>query len=321
MNRPKRAVSWLYRPSAALGVFLTASFSLIVRGDTTANWTRFLHHGLLPPGVPLVLAYVKEDNYTLSAVGWYRYTEGRDPIVLHGKKEPDDMFRPVVHYEVGLEGKTKWKRIHAEAEQPRSETITVSPEQPIATVIVKMEPFRKWLGIYRYGRLLLENGDAAIFEIDDLLPERDANHDTDFKEDFLPGDAAEDRQGFGATWVSERAHLISLTSVGDRLIAELLFIASSSEDVNLEGTRTLDGDFWPKVTFQVANADRRWKTIGQSQHSGTATSLLIPSGKAERIRVLLTDYKPLVGKFKYGRIVFSNAEAAVFSIDLLVPNK
>jgi hypothetical protein len=79
----------------------------------------------------------------------------------------------------------------------------------------------------------------------------------------------------------------------------------------------VDGDFWPQVGFQVTNSGEEWKTIGKSRPNGVATVLQIPMGSAERMRVLLTDFKPVIGKYKFGRIVFSSGHSAVFSLSLL----
>lgn len=57
--------------------------------------------------------------------------------------------------------------------------------------------------------------------------------------------------------------------------------------------------------------------MGEDLPNGAATVLQVPMGGAERMRVLLTDFKPLIGKYKFGRIVFSSGHSAVFSLGLL----
>jgi hypothetical protein len=140
----------------------------------------------------------------------------------------------------------------------------------------------------------------------------------DFKEIVFQSDEDKRKRGFADTWIGGPAEFVSVISFGGRLIGEFVF-AASSKAVVIEGTRTPDGDFWPKGTFQVGNYDKAWKTIGKSQHSGNGESLEIPGGKSERIRFVMTGYKPVIGKFKYGKIVFSNGQSVVFSIDLLNP--
>lgn len=311
----------------AIGVALFVVLSSFTsrRGDAR-DWSRWLTDANAfahTPGIPFVVSYVEHKADVLSvplgAFCWFRYTVGTDPVTLHGEKRPDGTFEPIVKYEVATEDKTKWKQIRADIEQHTSETIVVNPDNPVVKLWVDMEPFRKTIGVFRYGRLVLENGDAAIFEIEDLLPTADARDETDdYKEVVFQPDDEKKKEGFADAWLAEPANLFSVISFGNLLIGDFTFEAQPKA-VSLQGTRTLDGDFWPKATFQVANSDHVWKTIGKSQHSGTPVTLEIAGGKAERIRILLTDYKPLIGKFKYGKVVFSNGQSGVFSIDLLNP--
>jgi hypothetical protein len=303
-------------------VFSWLFLSLTVRAEYGDSWIRFLVNAEQfqnRPGVPFAIAVTRYRDYTLSATAWYRYIQGGDPVVLHGKKESQGLFRPILNYEVAMEDKTKWKRLPAE-EQANSDSITVSPENPIARLEMTMEPFRSCIGIYRYGRVLLENGDAAIIGMEDLLPTADARGKTgDFREDVFGGDLRMRQQGFKDPEPTNPAHLSSVTSLGGRLIGDFIFVPRSEKPVILDGTKTIDGDFWPKVTFQVGNDDQRWETIGKSQRDGVSASLEIPSGKGETVRVVLTDYKPFIGKYKYGRVTFSNGESGVFYLELLDP--
>jgi hypothetical protein len=185
-----------------------------------------------------------------------------------------------------------------------------------------MEPYRKTIGIYTFGRLMLENGDSATFEIDDLLPTIAGRDDSDnFRTLAFQTADQKRKQGFRDEWISQPADLMFYTSVGGRLIGDFLFHNRSRQGIRVEGRTTPDANFWPKVVFEVANADGNWHRIGKSENAGIVRTLEIASGKSEAMRVLLTIYKPLVGKFKYARIVFSNGQAGVFSLDLLDPNK
>jgi hypothetical protein len=307
----------------AAGIAVLGAFSPVIgRAEAAHGWVRFLVNAdqlKNRPGVPFVIASTSYDDHALSATAWYRYTQGRDPVILHGKKDADGLFRPIVTYEVAMEHKTEWKKLPAD-EQSDSDTVSVSPESPIARFRVSMEPFRSCIGIYRYGRVVLENGDAAILEMEDLLPTADARGRTgDFREDVFGGDLKMRQEGFKQVAPDAPAHLSSVTSLGGRLIGDFIFVPRSEKPVTLEGARAIDGDFWPKVTFQVGDADQQWKTIGKSQHNDVSATLKISSGKVETIRVLLNNFKPLIGKYKYGRLIFSNGESGVFYLDLLDP--
>jgi hypothetical protein len=294
-------------------------FPLASSGGPGDGWARFLvpiGHGPAP-GIPLTLRSLGCD-VTVSADGWYCYTQGRDPVVLHGQNETDRrLFRPVVTYEISTD-KDKWRRLRPDDEQSRSDSVTVSPDNPIINVTIDMEPFRGWIGTYRYGRVVLENGDADIIELEDLLPTADARDAAgNFKEDVAFGGAML-RHEFKLPRPNDPAVLSKVISLGGQLVGEFIF-SSRLEAVSLKGTRTLDGDFWPTATFYAGNSLTEWKEVGKSQNSGTSATLQITSGKAETLRILLTDYKREMSKYKYGKIVFPNGQSTIFYLDLLDP--
>jgi len=298
----------------------------LTTGASEASWVRSVipvgHGPEDSPGLPLVIADYKGDvGMTFSATGWYRYIQGRDPVVLHGKKQTDGLFQPVATYEVATQDRTKWKAVPRALEQPRSDTVTVSPENPIITVTLDMEPFRRWIGTYRYGKIILENGDSAIVDLEDLLPPPSARDAMgNFKEDVFGGRSVSKQHLFKKVVPEAPADLSVVTSLGDRLTGDFIYyVPRSAKSVSLEGTRTTDGDFWPRVTLQVGKSDKDFKTIGESQNNGTPSTLHVTPGKAERVRVLLNNYKPLIGKYKYARIVFSNGDSGVFYLERLNP--
>jgi hypothetical protein len=170
------------------------------------------------------------------AICWDRYTVGTDPVILHGKRRPDGAFAPSVVYEVAIEGKTKWRKIHAVGNSPHDESVVVNPENPVVELWVNLQPFQKYLGVSRYGRLVLENGDAAVFEIEDLLPTVDAQGDKhDYKASPLQTDDDKREEGFAESWLEEPGTLLTTVSLGDRLTGEFLFEAPPTKSVSLVG--------------------------------------------------------------------------------------
>src|SRR5438477_11193788 len=139
------------RHTAVLIAFLGALISVTSSGVPGGGWARLLVPiGHDPaPGVPLTIRGFGFADAMLSAEGWYCYTQGRDPVVLHGQKEADRrFFRPVVTYEIATEDKTKWRKLNVESEESHSDTVTVSPDNPTVNVTIDMEPFRGWIGTY-----------------------------------------------------------------------------------------------------------------------------------------------------------------------------
>jgi len=300
-----------------LAIFVT----LVSSGICSAEWVRFSAGRPSDwPGVSFgFLSFQGGQKSGLSADAWYRYIVGRPPVTLHGKREADKMFRPRVTYQVAVEGKTKWKEIRSDIEQPGAETITVDPEHPGIAIVINMEPFRGSIGVYRYGRVTLENDDSTVFVIDDLLPTMDEseNGDGDFKIEIIQSEKEKRREGFTDQWLAEPAKLAAVTSMGGRIIGDFVYSNRTREAIRLSGFRTLDGDFWPTTALQAANATSEWKTIGQSSDNGIASMLEVASEKSEKIRVFLTEYKPFISRYRFGRIVFSNGSAGIFTLESL----
>jgi hypothetical protein len=274
------------------------------------------------PGVPFAISYIRYDSGLTSvpfvALCWFRYTVGADPVTLHGKKRPDGRFAPSVTYEVAVDGKTKWRKLQSEDASRDNESLVIGPENPVVELWVDMQPFLKYLGVSRYARLVLENGDAAAFEIEDLLPTVDAQGDShNYKASPLQVDDVKREEGFAESWLGESATLLSIISLGGRLTGEFLFEAPLTKSVRIVGGRTLDGDFWPQADLQVTNSGEEWKTIGKPPPHGVPTVLEIPMGSAGKMRVPLTDFKPVIARYKFGRIVFSSGDSAIFSLSLL----
>jgi hypothetical protein len=299
-----------------LGIFVSRTTS-----GAPNSWARLLvpiGHGP-SPGVPLTIRAYTYKDAMLSADGWFCYTQGRNWITLHGQKNDDGRsFRPIVTYEIATEGKTKWTRLRVESEPSHPDTVIVGPNNPTVNVTIDMEPFRGWIGVYRYGRVILENGDAGIIELEDLLPTANASDaDGNFKEDIVAGGAML-RHRFKLPRANDPAVLSNVISLGGQLVGEFIFDAGP-ETVSLEGTRTLDGDFWPSVRLEAGDSDKDWKQIGKSPANGTSATLRMSGGQAEIMRVLLNDYKSMLKENKLARIVFSDGRSCVFYLDLLDP--
>ena len=91
--------------------------------------------------------------------------------------------------------------------------------------------------------------------------------------------------------------------------------------VALKGTETSDGGFHPSVVNQVGNAENgEWKTIGRLVANGEARILAVPAHtRTKLLTVELDSFVPMIGKFKYGRLLLENGESAIFELNYLRP--
>jgi hypothetical protein len=302
-----------------LAVVLSAAIAWTSQAASEHAWGRTLPNTQSVPGMPLTIGTFACDGNALSATASYSYVKGRPPTILHGKKENTGFFRVVVSYEVATSGKSGWQKLFPGIKQDSVESTAVGPEHPLIFVSFNMDPFRKWIGIYRYGRIILENGDTAVIALEDLLPTARARGVSgNFKEDVAGGDYRMRLEGTHPARAGDPAVMADVISLGGRLMAEFIYDGGSN-GIFLEGTRTLDGDFWPTVSIEVGKSLDEWQKIGTSYGNGTVATLPIPSETAQPIRVDLTECKPFIGDYKYGKLIFSNGTSAVFYLGILDP--
>lgn len=291
-------------------------------GNGASDWARPvvpIGHGP-DPGIAFTIRGYRFSDAQLSADGWLCYIQHRDPVTLHGQQGiKPGWFRPIITYEVAIEGKTSWRQIRVEKEQLPFDTVTISPENPMINVSIDLEPFQEWIGTYRYGRVLLENGDAAIVALEDLLPTGDAcNTGGNFKQDVSQGSGGILKHEFKLPRSNDPAVLSNIISLGGQLIGEFIF-APQTETISLSGTRTLDGDFWPLATLYGGNSVTDWKEIGKPENKGKPGTLEIGIGKAETFRISFSKNKDEISKYKYCKVLFPSGQSLVFYADLLAP--
>ena len=302
-----------------LSIFLATS-GFGVNDDTNSNWSRYANWSRavahsIEPGVPFTVVATTSIDGRLSAGCAYRYIAGSAPTVLHGTSSANGDLSPFVTYEVATQDRMKWKTVAKFTESQNPATIEVNAANPTALLHVDMEPFRPTIGKFRWGRVVLENGQGAIFAIDDLLPTGNgpAAGTGDFKQDINDLDPRRFESSF---------ELVAVTSFSNRIVGDFIFIGNSRvSSTEIKGTKTQDGDFWPDVTFHAGNSDQSWQALEKStKQQGTPTSLKVSNqGTLPPLRVALDGYKQAFGRFKYGKIIFSGGEFAVFKIEDLKP--
>lgn len=302
-----------------LGIVLSAAIAWPSRAASEHAWGRTLPNTQPVPGMPLTIGTFACDGHALSATASYSYAEGRAPTILHGKKEAAGFFRVVVSYEVATNGKSGWQKLYPEIKQVGVDSMMVGPEDRLIFISFNLDPFRNWIGIYRYGKIILENGDSAVIALEDLLPTASARGVSgDFKEDVAGGDYRMRREGTQAPRAGDPAVPADVISLSGSLIAEFIYDGGSNGTI-LEGFQNLDGDFWPEVSIEVGRSIDDWQKIGTSKGNGAVATLQIPSETARPIRVNLTECKRFIDDYKYGKLIFSNGTSTVFYLEILNP--
>lgn len=278
------------------------------------NWDRDVVESATGQNIPVMPFYVgvtTSIDGRLFALCGYKYVKGTKTVTLRGRRDSDGNFWPAVSYEVATIGKTKWRIISKSNLPGDPDTASISSDVGKTPLYVDMEPFKALIGDTRWGRIVLENGDAAIFALEDLLPPGDRRG---AGRDF--NDVVDDRL---QTQFGSSAILHSVSSARDHLNGVFVYTRSPSP-TTLEGATTLDADFWPSVTLYAGNSDKDWHPIGVSRHEGSPASIQCSEkGSPAVLRVSLDAYKSEIGRHEYGKIVFSDGSFAVFLISNLNP--
>lgn len=295
---------------ACSGVFVTSCFGAAGAND---NWSRTVVDRM-PPGIPFAILTITSIDGHITAGCGYQYRDGERALVFRGTKHSGNEFSPLVNYEVATEGLDSWKTVGKSLEAKNPEMLTFSVTNSRGLFDIDLDPFRSSIGKYRWGRVVLENGDSAIIEIDNLLPPGDspAAASGSFKQNLVDLDP----RRFGSSFA-----LISIVSLPKQLIGNFVYIAGSEGSfVEIKGTQSSDGDFWPSVTLEVSNLGKDWQTIEKlAQNPNVVELKIFHTNPLKTLRVSLAPYKPLSDKFRYGKIVFSDGNFAIFELANLKP--
>jgi hypothetical protein len=291
---------------------MVAVLVLRAHAEATADWVRQTVDEL-DAGTPFIIVSTTSSFGHLSAGAIYRWVNKKGPVTLNGRKDSHGDFWPAVSYELEIEGGKKWKVIAGNSPELPT-TVTFDVENPKGRLTVDMEPFRSSIGKFRRGRVVLSNGEAAEIMLDDLLPTAErAGASGNYRKYVTDPDPTR----FGSLFA-----LVSTTAFSNHLFGDFVFVGTQGTFVELRGTKTADGDFWPIVTFQSGDGDDKWRTVGSSDNNhAKETTLRLSANEALRpFRVPLDVYKAYRKRFKYARLVFPDAEvAAVFQMSDLEP--
>jgi hypothetical protein len=265
------------------------------------------------PKVPFLIMTTSLIDDHLSAICAYQFVEGNAPLTLHGTKDSDGDFSPFVSYEIATKGTTEWKEI-AKFESKNPVAIEIGSSNPRMGLHVDMDPFRPHIGKSHWGRVVLENGQATIFSLEDLLPTgNNPDKDGNFKQ--FTNDVEAKRLGSSYS-------MISVTSLSNQLVGDFIFIGGAKGScVKIKGAATNDAVFWPSVTLQAGNSNHDWKTLGKSNNQKIEILQdFCNRSPWSEFRVALDPYKLVTNDFKYGKIIFSDGSFAVFELAKLKPH-
>jgi hypothetical protein len=300
------------RSYQATTVGAVAVIVFAMRSFGSPDWSRDVEYSVDDTKTSFAILSTSSTHGQLSAHCAYHYLNEKGPVVLRGTIDSDRRFWPFVSYEVETPDKKKWRPIGKSTETKNPVTVQFDSDNQKDLFLVDMEPFRSVIGKFRRGRLVLANGETSEFMIDDLLPTGGSvDVDGNFRQDITDPNP----KRFGSIF-----SLVSVTSLSNRLVGDFIFCGAQGTFTEVKGAKTIDGYFWPFVTFQGGNTDYDWQTLGKAAIPGTPSSLRSTGrGPWKPLRVPLDVYKTRQGQFKYGKLIFADGDIAVFQIADLKP--
>jgi hypothetical protein len=166
---PRMVASLLRRVLICVAYASTAArFSLYAEG-----WTRGREIGTFPhaevPFEPFVLSVWGGDGTHVDGVCSY-YNVKSSSVEIGGQETPSGEFYPDLLYEIS-NGDGDWETLVApSASIGKRITTIVEPRTKSRPLKVNLDMFLPFIGKVKYGRVVLQTIESAVFRIDELQP-------------------------------------------------------------------------------------------------------------------------------------------------------
>jgi hypothetical protein len=91
-------------------------------------------------------------------------------VGLHGIQLKNGDFYPTVKLFVA-DASDKWTAIESSSQRGQKASVVVKPRaEPEKTLKIDLDPFLPYIRKYKLGRIAIETGESAVFELSQLLP-------------------------------------------------------------------------------------------------------------------------------------------------------
>jgi hypothetical protein len=119
---------------------------------------------------PLGVAGISEFDGNLTGVCVYLPADGKTSASVGGTKAADGKLWLTAIAQVASDYRAVWMTVGKCPGGGEDARITLSTDDREANWLVNLNAFRPWAGKYRYGRVVLDNGLSAAFELKHILP-------------------------------------------------------------------------------------------------------------------------------------------------------
>jgi hypothetical protein len=159
-------------PSLCTAVLLIFAVTSLAAERAGESWTEGVsytpmpgqHH---PPFETIGWGSDGSQLFGLLIYKYRRYPDDSPPATLHGKQR-DDWFWPNVTFQVSCSWRGPWKTI-GRSRQGR-ETLGIDRARGYAGLKTDLDVFKPYIGKLECGRIVVESGEAATLDINNLVP-------------------------------------------------------------------------------------------------------------------------------------------------------
>ena len=294
-------------------------------GAGTDSWVRRASgcYTIEPPYEPFMMDTIGSTNGHLVGTASYRDYRGTHlPVTMEGSVDSGGRFWPNVTAQVANDMKGEWKSIETPSRHGEAAIFTVTSDSPNLMLHLDLDAFQPFTGKMQFGRMLLKNGMAASFRLDDLVSPQAKktsaeSHDSrKWSREMIFG-GPPDPLTAGSPFV-----IATVFGTGNHVEGLFgYFDLKGAPSIAVDGTETADGRFWPYMVAQVAHDYRGvWMVLGESSTEGKSSTLTIqPQDSKTMLYVDLDIFRPMVGKFRYGRVVLRSGISAAFELKDILP--
>lgn len=315
---------------------------LLIPGDTNAKGGSYWVRGVVRaakfvPGKDaretFQLQVIRSDNDVLTGLAVLTREISKDharhaPIDVQGV-EREGRFWPDLRAEISGDLDQGWHEVVLPKPIGERTIRHIAADTLGEALFINLGAFRPHIGREHYGRLLLPNGEAATFYLDNLRPPekvpetwtrggmgaREEIHPTAYEATFLVPAKEQERKTLC---------LISVEGETGRVTGSFSYVSLTGRLPTIEEqVDDYKEPTWPPATLQVAHDyNKIWTTIATASNPSEMVDLKGPPEVALRLQIGLDAFRPMIGKFRYGKVVLRTGDSTVIELrDLLPPER
>jgi len=118
---------------------------------------------------PFALNIFTQEGLHLTGSCAYKRAEGQPPRLIEGTKTSNEEFWPDVTGQVKDEKTGSWETVSSPLDYGRRATIEIKAGELKQNLLVSLDVFVPLVGKYKVGRIVLKGGEAAEFDLFELL--------------------------------------------------------------------------------------------------------------------------------------------------------